>query len=134
MAKKQVRKRQAWNKGLEVGKKDGFTPHQVKRIRSLLTVRAGSEIWPFSRRQLIPCCMDKTCCHSLLEMCSVAMVQSVKLLKLRVREECHQCDAPCQGHPQRRLKNGSLRPAKSALIISSRGVALAAVIRWGCGN
>jgi hypothetical protein len=25
-------KRQAWNKGLEVGKRDGFTPDQVKRI------------------------------------------------------------------------------------------------------
>jgi hypothetical protein len=28
-------KRQAWNKGLEVGKRDGFTPDQVKRIRDL---------------------------------------------------------------------------------------------------
>src|SRR3974377_1200978 len=39
MAKKQVRKRQAWNKGLEVGKRDGFTPDQVKRIRGLLADR-----------------------------------------------------------------------------------------------
>src|SRR6516225_7492355 len=39
MAKKQVRKRQAWNKGLEVGKRDGFTPGQVKRIRGLLANR-----------------------------------------------------------------------------------------------
>ena len=29
-------KRRAWNKGLEVGKKDAFTPDQVKRIRALL--------------------------------------------------------------------------------------------------
>src|SRR3984893_11433497 len=29
----------AWNKGLEVGKRDGFTPHQVKRIRGLLADR-----------------------------------------------------------------------------------------------
>ena len=35
MAKKRVRTRQAWNKGLEVGKRDGFTPDQVKRIRGL---------------------------------------------------------------------------------------------------
>ena len=41
MAKKQVRKRQAWNKGLEVGKRDGFTPDQVKRIRSLLADRGA---------------------------------------------------------------------------------------------
>src|SRR6202022_3162199 len=39
MAKKRARKRQAWNKGLEVGKRDGFTPAQVKRIRSLLVDR-----------------------------------------------------------------------------------------------
>ena len=36
MAKKRARNRQAWNKGLEVGKRDGFTPDQVKRIRRLL--------------------------------------------------------------------------------------------------
>src|ERR1700726_2791972 len=39
MAKKRARKRQAWNKGLEVGKRDGFTPNQVKRIRGLLAHR-----------------------------------------------------------------------------------------------
>jgi integrase len=39
MAKKRVRKRQAWNKGLEVGKRDGFTPRQVKQIRGLLADR-----------------------------------------------------------------------------------------------
>jgi hypothetical protein len=32
--KKVAAKRQAWNKGLEIGKKDAFTPDQVKRIRS----------------------------------------------------------------------------------------------------
>ena len=32
MAKKRAPKRRAWNKGLEVGKRDGFTPDQVKRI------------------------------------------------------------------------------------------------------
>src|SRR6202011_5936209 len=32
MAKKRAPKRRVWNKGLEVGKRDGFTPHQVKRI------------------------------------------------------------------------------------------------------
>jgi len=39
MAKKRVGKRQAWNKGLEVGKRDGFRPDQVKRIRGLLADR-----------------------------------------------------------------------------------------------
>jgi hypothetical protein len=36
MAKKRVPKRRVWNKGLKVGKRDGFTPDQVKRIRGLL--------------------------------------------------------------------------------------------------
>ena len=39
MAKKRARKRQVWNKGLEVGKRDGFTPDQVKRIRGLIADR-----------------------------------------------------------------------------------------------
>jgi integrase len=34
--KKVAVKRQAWNKGLQIGKRDGFTPAQVKRIRRLL--------------------------------------------------------------------------------------------------
>src|SRR6476659_7918316 len=39
MAKKRAPKRRVWNKGLEVGKRDGFTPDQVKRIRGLLADR-----------------------------------------------------------------------------------------------
>jgi hypothetical protein len=39
MAKMRAGKRQVWNKGLEVGKRDGFTPAQVKRIRDLLADR-----------------------------------------------------------------------------------------------
>ena len=37
--KKVATKRQVWNKGLEVGKRDAFTPAQVKRIRGLLADR-----------------------------------------------------------------------------------------------
>jgi site-specific recombinase XerD len=40
--KKFAAKRRPWNKGLEVGKRDGFTPEQVKRIRSLLADRGVS--------------------------------------------------------------------------------------------
>src|SRR5271169_1296347 len=39
--KKVAVKRQAWNKGLEVGKRDGFTRAQVKQIRGLLTDRGA---------------------------------------------------------------------------------------------
>ena len=41
LKKKVAAKRQAWNKGLEIGKRDGFTPDQVKRIRGLLTDRGA---------------------------------------------------------------------------------------------
>ena len=39
--KKFAVKRQVWNKGLQVGKRDGFTPAQVKQIRGLLTDRGA---------------------------------------------------------------------------------------------
>src|ERR1700730_796669 len=39
MAKKRIVKKPAWNKGLEVGQKDAFTPAQVKRIRQVLSDR-----------------------------------------------------------------------------------------------
>jgi len=37
--KKGAARRQVWNKGLEVDKRDGFTPAQVKRIRNFLADR-----------------------------------------------------------------------------------------------
>ena len=39
MAKKRIVKKRVWNKGLEIGHKDAFTPAQVKRIRQLLADR-----------------------------------------------------------------------------------------------
>src|ERR1700726_497571 len=39
LKKKVAAKRQAWNKGLQIGKRDGFTPDQVKRIRGVLIDR-----------------------------------------------------------------------------------------------
>ena len=39
MAKKRIVKKRAWNKGLEFGQKDAFTPAQVKRIRQVLADR-----------------------------------------------------------------------------------------------
>ena len=42
MAKKQTANRRAWNKGLEIGQKDAFTPAQVQRIRQVLADRGAS--------------------------------------------------------------------------------------------
>jgi site-specific recombinase XerD len=39
MAKRRAAKQRAWNKGLELGQKDAFTPDQVKRIRNGLARR-----------------------------------------------------------------------------------------------
>jgi integrase len=39
MARQRAVKRRAWNKGLELGQKDAFTPAQVKRIRGVLADR-----------------------------------------------------------------------------------------------
>ena len=39
--KKRTVKRRAWNKGLVIGKRDGFTPSQVKRIRGFLDDRGA---------------------------------------------------------------------------------------------
>ena len=39
MAKKRAPKWRAWNKGIELGQKDAFTPDQGKRILNLLARR-----------------------------------------------------------------------------------------------
>ena len=39
LKKKVAAKRQVWNKGLQIGKRDGLTPDQVKRIRGVLRDR-----------------------------------------------------------------------------------------------
>src|ERR1700746_1327746 len=85
MAPKKKRKnngraqRRAWNKGVEVGKKDAFTPDQVKRIRSLLTKRGVSGL-----RDL-----------ALFSWAIDAMLRGRELLGLLVRDVQH--------------RNGSLR-------------------------
>ena len=42
--KRRAVKRQVWNKGLVIGKRDGLTPAQVKRIRGLLDDRGAAGI------------------------------------------------------------------------------------------
>ena len=78
--KKVATKRQVWNKGLEVGKRDAFTPAQVKRIRGLLADRG------------IPGLRDL----ALFSMAVDTMLHGQDLLRLVV------------GDVQRR--NGSIRP------------------------
>jgi hypothetical protein len=53
MTKKRPPKQRAWNKGLEVGKRDGFTPDQVKRIWGLLASQ--------QRAPVLGAC--RTCCQ-----------------------------------------------------------------------
>ena len=136
MAKKRAPKRRVWNKGLEVGKRDGFTPNQVKRIRGLLAARGVPGLRDLA---LFSTAIDTMLHGQDLLALVVGDVQrrdgSMRpVIEVARARECHQCDAPCPTHPQRRLRNGSLRPAKSSPIIYSLAVALRVLIRWVSGN
>jgi hypothetical protein len=90
MANKRALKRRAWNKGLDVGKRDGFTPDQVKRIRGLLADRGVRGIRDLALFSTAIDIAARTRPLSLLRMCSVEMVPCVPLLRLRARGECQQ--------------------------------------------
>src|ERR1700730_9593890 len=49
MAKKRAPKRQVWNKGLEVGKRDGFTPVSDLRSRKTLRFQPPQPLIPLQR-------------------------------------------------------------------------------------
>ena len=68
MAKKRIVKKPAWNKGLEVGQKDAFTPAQVKRIRQVLADRGVPGL-----RELFSVAID-------------TMLQGSELLNLTVKD------------------------------------------------
>ena len=68
--KKGEAKRQAWNKDVEVGKRDAFTPAQVKRIRGVLADRGVSGL-----RDL-----------ALFAVAIDTMLQGPELLALRVKD------------------------------------------------
>src|SRR6202521_115680 len=80
LKKKVAAKRQAWNKGLEVGKRDAFTPAQVKRIRGVLVDRGVSGL-----RDL-----------ALFSVAIDTMLQGPELLALSVKDVA--------------LGNGTIRP------------------------
>ena len=63
-------KRQAWNKGVEVGKRDAFTPAQVKRIRGVLANRGVSGLKDLA----------------LFSVAIDTMLQGPQLLALRVKD------------------------------------------------
>ena len=54
MTKKRPPKQRAWNKGLEVGKRDGFTPDQVKRIWGLLASQQRAPVLQGTESRLTP--------------------------------------------------------------------------------
>jgi integrase len=80
MAKKRIVKKPAWNKGLEVGQKDAFTPAQVKRIRQVLADRG------------VPGFRDL----ALFSVAIDTMLQGSELLNLTVKDVA--------------LANGTIRP------------------------
>ena len=80
MAKKRIVKKRAWNKGLEFGQKDAFTPAQVKRIRQVLADRGVRGL-----RDL-----------ALFSVAIDTMLQGSELLNLTVKDVA--------------LANGTIRP------------------------
>jgi integrase len=80
MAKKRTAKWRAWNKGLEIGQKDAFTPAQVKRIRQVLAHRG------------VPGLRDL----ALFSVAIDTMLQGPELLNLTVKDVA--------------LVNGTIRP------------------------
>jgi len=80
MAKKRIVKKRAWNKGLEIGQKDAFTPAEVKRIRQLLADRGVQGL-----RDL-----------ALFSVAIDTMLQGPELLNLTVKDVA--------------LGNGTIRP------------------------
>ena len=73
MAKKRAAKWSAWNKGIELGQKDAFTPDQVKRIRQVLARRGGR-----GQRDL-----------ALFSVAIDTMLQGPELLNLTVKDVRH---------------------------------------------
>ena len=123
-------RRRAWNKGLEVGNKDAFTPDRVKRIRGLLAKRDISGI-----RDL-----------ALFSMAIDAMLRGRDLLGLLVRDvqkrngsirstievsqkEAHQSAALCPSQQQGRSRIGLPTPVKRLATICFLVVAPRAVVR-----
>jgi integrase len=80
LKKKRAAKGRTWNKGLEVGQKDAFTPAQVKRIRHVLADRG------------VPGLRDL----ALFSVAIDTMLQGPELLNLTVKDV--------------RLPNGTIRP------------------------
>src|SRR5438552_11695679 len=70
LKKKRAAKRRAWNKGLEIGQRDAFTPAQVKRIRQVLAGRG------------VPGLRDL----ALFSVAIDTMLQGPELLNLTVRD------------------------------------------------
>ena len=71
--KKRTVRRRTWNKGLEVGQKDAFTPAQVRQIRRVLTNRGAA-----GARDL-----------SLFSLAIDTMLQGPELLNLTVKDVAH---------------------------------------------
>jgi hypothetical protein len=101
--KKIAVKRQVWNKGMQVGKRDGFTPAQVKRIRGILRDRGVPGL-----RDLA---LFSTAIDTMLHGYSLVtlVVGDVQSRHGSIRQLIEV--APYRSQPQWRSKNGLLRPA-----------------------
>lgn len=131
MAKKGAAKRRPWNKGLEMGQKDAFTPAQVKRIRQVLVDRGVPGLRDLALFSLAIDTMlqGRNYSISLLKTCGALTVRFAQLLRSHAQGESRRSDAPCPRQRQARLESGLPCRAKSAQNIFSLGVAPDLLVR-----
>ena len=125
-------KRQVWNKGLQVGKREGFTPAQVKRIRHVLMARGVSGLRDLALFQVaIDTMLHGSDLFNLtVKEVSFPTVKFVQLSKSRAGAECRRSDAPFPKRQPAHLENGSPRLARSVQITFSQAGAAVLVVRW----
>ena len=128
LKKKPAVKSRTWNKGLEAGQKDAFTPAQVKRIRQVL---AGRGVPGLRDLALFSVAIDTMLQGPELRNLTV---KDVQLLNGTIRSiievaRTNPSDAPCPRQQRRHLENGLPCPARSAQIMSSQAVATGVLVR-----
>ena len=127
MVKKRAAKWRAWNKGIELGQKDAFTPEQAKRIRQVLARR---EVPGLRDLALFSVAIDTMLQGPELLNLTVkdVRVKFAQLLRSHAADESRRSDAPCPRYQQTHLENGLQCLTKSAPIIFSPAVASGGVL------
>jgi hypothetical protein len=121
MIKKRTVRKRAWNKGIEVGQKDAFTPDQVKRIRQVLADRGVPGLRELA---LFSVAIDTMLPGSELLNLTVTDVRRSdgnvrSVIEVARRRGKPPLRSACLRYQQMRFENGLIKQAKNAQIIFS---------------